>query len=61
MDNEKFLKETEFKNRQRIIDKKFEEEGLSDEVLDLQIHLNEDRNKFNISDKSKRIYDNYVQ
>lgn len=61
MTDEKYLKEIEFKNRQKAIDKKYEEEGLTDEVLELQVELNQDRNKWDISDPTKRIYENYVQ
>lgn len=61
MGHDNFIKETEFRNRQRIIDKKFEAEGLSDEVLELQVALNEDRHEFDISDSTKRVNENYVQ
>lgn len=53
--------EKEFEKRQKAIDKKYEEEGLSDEVLDMQLELNKDRHENNISDPTKRIYKNYVQ
>lgn len=51
----------ELDERQKIINEKYEKEGLTDEVLDLQIKLNQDRNKHNISDPTKRIYENFVQ
>ena len=36
---------------QEEIDKLYEAEGLSDRVLDMQVALNQKRNKYNISDK----------
>ena len=61
MTNDNFIKEVEFRNRQRIIDRKFEVEGLSDEVLEMQVALNEDRHEFDISDSTKQVHENYVQ
>lgn len=57
----RYLKHIQFKNKQRVIDKKYEEEGLTDEVLDLQVELNQARHEHNISDHNKRIHENYVQ
>lgn len=37
---------------QKVIDKLYEEEGLSDRVLDMQVALNMKRNKYDISDKT---------
>lgn len=65
LDKEKrFLKQIQFKNKQRAIDKLYEEQGggePSDEVLEAQVELNQLRNKHNISDHSNRVYKNYVQ
>lgn len=55
------LKAKEFEQRQKEIDVKYKKEGLTDEVLELQIQLNQDRHKWDISDPTKRIYKNYVQ
>lgn len=57
----KEIKANEFNQRQQEINKKYEKEGLTDEVLELQVQLNQDRNKWDISDPTKRIYENYVQ
>jgi len=60
-DEAKEIKEKEFKKRQEEINQKYEQEGLTDEVLNLQVQLNRDRNEWNISDDTKRIYKNFVQ
>lgn len=56
-----YFKHIQFKNKQRVIDKKYAEEGLTDEVLDAQVELNKLRHEHNISDHNKRIHENYVQ
>lgn len=53
--------EEELIKRQKEIDKKYAEEGLTDEVLDLQIKLNQDRNKYDITDPEQRVYKRFVQ
>lgn len=60
-DETRTLKAKEFEQRQKEIDVKYEKEGLTDEVLELQVQLNQERNRLNISDPTKRIYENYVQ
>ena len=57
----RYLHEIQIKNKQKHINKLYEKDGLTDEVLREQIELNKMKNKLNISDKSKRIYQNYVQ
>ena len=61
MKAKQFLHKIQIKNRQRIINKQYEKEGLTDEVLDLQVELNAERHKHDISDTTKRVYENYVQ
>ena len=58
---EKYLKKIQLKNRQRVIDKKYKKEGLTDEILEKQVELNQLRHELDISDSSKKLYDNYVQ
>ena len=48
-------------NEQKIIDKLYEAEGLSDRVLDMQVALNQKRNKYNISDKNNLNKDGWSQ
>ena len=51
-----FIKKIQYKNRQRTINKKYKQDGLTDEVLDMQLELNKDRHENNISDSSKSPY-----
>ena len=46
---------------QNKINKMFEEEGLTDRVLDKQIELNQKRHSNNISDKTNTLHKRYVQ
>lgn len=46
---------------QELIDKLYAKNGLTDEVLDKQVKLNQQRNKLDISDRKNRIYDRFVQ
>ena len=57
----RFLKTIQLKNKQRAVNKKFEEEGFTDEVLEAQIEINRERNKHDIPDQDKFVYENYVQ
>ena len=55
------LEEIKLRNRQRYINKMFEEEGLTNRVLNEQIKINKKRNELNITDKSETIHKDYVQ
>lgn len=57
----KFLKKIQIKNKQRTINKKYDKEGLTDDVLDAQVELNQLRHEHDIPDSSKKIHENYVQ
>ena len=46
---------------QKELDKKHEENGLTDEILELQIRLNKIRHISDISDETKQIHEEYVQ
>lgn len=54
------LKET-LDNLQQECNKLYEEYGLIDEVMDLQLVINSLRNKFDLVDESKQVYDEFVQ
>ena len=56
-----FIKKIQIRNKQRSINKKYEKEGLTDEILDAQIELNKMRNEHNIADEKQVIYEEYVQ
>jgi len=57
----KFFHKIQIKNLQRYVDRQYKEQGLTDEVLNKQLEINKLRNKHNISDKSKRLHEKYVQ
>lgn len=61
MKAKRFLHKIQIKNRQRVINKQYEKEGLTDDVLEKQVKLNTFRNLHDISDSSKKIHDDYVQ
>lgn len=46
-------KEKELDRRQAIVDAEYERDGLTASVLEKQIAINKERNKYDISDKSK--------
>ena len=56
-----FIKKIRIRNKQRSINKKYEKEGLTDEILDAQIELNKMRNEHNIADEKPVIYEESVQ
>ena len=47
--------------QQKIINHKIKKEGLTDDILTKQLQINKQRNEHNITDKSKRIYKEFVQ
>ena len=46
---------------QKIVNQLYKHKGASDYVLMKQLKINRERNKHNITDKSKRIYEEFVQ
>ena len=57
----KYFHKIQIKNLQRYVDEQYEKHGLTDEVLEKQIEANRLRHKHNISDKSNRLHEEYVQ
>lgn len=57
----KFLKIIQLKNKQRVVEKQFEAEGLTDEVFEKQLEINRERHEHDISDSSKKVFEDYVQ
>lgn len=51
----------ELDKKQEIVNQLYEEQGLTDEILDLQIEINTIRNRENITDQTETIYKNFVQ
>lgn len=61
-DNGRFNLELHIRNEQRALNKKYAEEGLTDEILEKQIALNKLRNEHNIPDDLEpKLYEGYVQ
>ena len=54
--DERFLKRVNLMNRQKEINRMFEEEGLTDEILKKQIELNKERNRLDINDPTETLY-----
>lgn len=46
---------------QEKLDRIFDEQGLTDEVLDLQLEINALRCEHNIPDENEKIYEDWVQ
>lgn len=57
----KFFKKISLNNKQKYINKLYQEDGLTDEVLNLQVQINQERNEYNITDDSEKIYMDFVQ
>ena len=57
----RYLKNIQLKNKQRAINKQFEREGLTDDVLKKQVELNTLRHELNIPDSNLFVYENFVQ
>lgn len=55
-ENEDFIKRVNLSNRQKEINRMFEEEGLTDEILKKQIELNKERHKLDIHDPTETVY-----
>ena len=49
-DVEKFVRKINLRNKQRIVNRKFEEDGLTDEVLEMQREINAERCIYDIPD-----------
>ncbi len=60
-DIERTKLEVQLRNQQRILNKKYAEEGLTDEILDEQIKLNKLRHEYDITDESEKVYGDFVQ
>ena len=63
MDNvEKTKLIVHIRNRQRVLNRKYKEEGLTDEILDEQIELNKLRHEHDIRDDfEESLHEDYVQ
>lgn len=59
--DERYIESIRLQNKQRYVNKMFEEEGLTNKVLNEQIKINKKRNELNLTDKSEVIHKGYVQ
>jgi len=59
-DLEKFIKKINLRNKQRIVNKKYREDGLTDEVLEMQVKINTERYLYDIPDDSE-VLDDFCQ
>ena len=57
---EKFIKKINLRNKQRIVNKKYREEGLTAEVLEMQMEINTERYLYDIADDSE-VVDDFCQ
>ena len=58
----KFYKKYNLRNRQRKINKKYAEEGLTDEILNEQVKINKERHEYDIVDETELdTLDEFVQ
>ena len=51
----------ELDDKQRIVNDLYLKDGLTDEVLDKQLEINQLRNKYNIVDENTKVNGNFVQ
>ncbi len=61
VDKSKYLHKIQLKNKQRIINKQFEKEGLTDEVLKQQIEVNQKRHELDLPDDDEFVFEDFVQ
>lgn len=59
--DERVKMRVQLRNEQRVLNRKYEKEGLTDEILNKQIEINKRRHELDIADESKRVYGNFVQ
>ena len=60
-DDERYIENLRLQSRQKQINKMFEEEGLTDEILKEQLEINKRRHELDIHDPNEEIDDNFVQ
>ena len=53
--------EEHLKKKQKEVDKLYNKDGLTDEVLDKQIAINKLRHAHDIPDESEKVHEDYVQ
>ena len=57
----RFLKVIQLKNKQRVVTKMYKREGLTSDVLEKQVEINNLRHELDIPDSNNFVYENFVQ
>ena len=57
----KLIRKHKLNKKQKEVNKLYEQDGLTDEVLDMQLEVNMMRNKLDIPDPKQRVYKGYCQ
>ena len=60
-EDERYIESLRLQSRQKQINKMFEEEGLTDEILKEQLEVNRKRNELDLHDPTEEINDEFVQ
>jgi len=55
--DEEYIESIRLQNKQRYVNRMFEEEGLTDEVLKEQLEINRKRNELDIHDPNEELND----
>ena len=59
--DEMMIKKVNLRNRQRELNKQFEKEGLTEEVLIKQAEINSERHELDLVDEDELVFENFVQ
>lgn len=57
----KFIDNIILKIKQKLVDREYKKNGLTDEVLNKQLAINKKRNELDIPDSNNKIYEDFVQ
>lgn len=57
----KILKKRSLNNKQKKVNRLYAKDGLTDEVLEKQVQINQQRHKYNITDENEKVYEDFVQ
>ena len=60
-DAEKFIRKINLRNKQRICNRKYQEEGLTADVLEMQLEINTERYLYDIPDEDNTLENDYNQ
>ncbi len=60
-EDERYIESLRLQSRQKAINRMFEEEGLTDEILKQQLEINRKRNELDIHDPNHEVNKKFVQ